>query len=303
MKNHIPVMLPEVLEWLDIKPGQTVVDATLGLGGHASAILERLGDHGKLIGLDQNEGSLAEAKTRLAKYGDQAKLQLANFRQIGGVIDEEAGGTVDKVLFDLGLASWQLDESGLGLSFQRDEPLDMRLDRSLPETAADLIGRVSERELSTILRVFGDEPKAGKMAEAIKKEQPKTTERLAELAIRVKGQGQRKIHPATTVFQALRIAVNDELGALETALIGLPERLPSGSRIVILSYHSGEDRLVKQTFREWAANCHCPPKQPVCTCEGATFKLLTKHAVKPRETEIAANPRARSARLRAVEKI
>ena len=303
MKTHIPVMLAETLERLDIKPGQTVLDATLGLGGHSAAILERLGNTGRLIGLDQNAGSLSEAKTRLAKYAGQTELIQANFREIGLIIDEQFGGEVDRVLFDLGVASWQLDEPGMGLSFQVDEPLDMRLDHGLPETAADLIGRVSTRELATILRVFGDEPKAHKMAEAIKKELPTTTRQLADLAMRVKGRSTRRIHPATLVFQALRIAVNDELGALEAALKALPDRMRPGGKVVVMSYHSGEDRLVKQTFREWAADCHCPPGRPVCDCDGPTYKLLTKHAVKPSEAEVLANPRARSARLRAVEKI
>lgn len=302
--QHKPVLLAETLELLNLHPGLTVIDATVGLGGHAKQIFEQIKPTGRLIGLDQNETSLLTASQRLPQHEPNLRLLNENFRQLGQIIDREFEGKVDRVLFDLGLASWQLDEPGLGLSFQRDEPLDMRLDRRQRETAANLIADRSVKELTAIFRGLGDEPRAQKIAEAIKREPPQTTRELAELILQVKGRSRRSHHPATQVFQALRMAVNDELGALQQALLAGLQRLNPAGRIVVLAYHSGEDRLVKQLFRQ-AANPALLSNEPrVLPVENESmFRLLTRHAMKADDREIQLNNRSRSVRLRAIEQL
>ncbi len=302
--EHTPVLLDETIRLLQLSPGLQVVDGTVGLAGHAKRIAEGIQPGGKLIALDHNARSLAAATEALAALPDITLLQR-NFRQIGQVIDDYFGGHVDRVLLDLGLASWQIEKSGLGLSFQYAEPLDMRQGSTeRGQTAAHLIQTTPEAELADILWRYGEEPQSRRLAKAMKAELPTTTDQLVEVVRSVKGRGFRHHHPATQTFQALRMAVNDEIAALTEALTAVKTCLTPHGRLAVISFHSGEDRLVKQTFRDWSRRCICPPEQPVCTCPGkAEFRLITKSAVQASRQEQLANPRSRSARLRVVEKL
>ncbi|MBW1991430.1 MAG: 16S rRNA (cytosine(1402)-N(4))-methyltransferase RsmH [Deltaproteobacteria bacterium] len=289
-------MVMEVLAGLNIRPGRLYVDGTVGEGGHAAAILDRLLQAGELIGLDKNPDVLQRAASRLAPYTSRFRLFHRSFSQLGEVLEaiqvQEAAG----ILLDLGLSLYLLEHSGRGFSFRRDEPLDMRFDPLEPvPTAADLLNTSSPSELETIFRAYGEEPQARLLArrvvEARRRRPFRTTRDLVEVVttvIRPKGPRSR-IHPATRVFQALRIAVNRELEELETFLSRAPDWLAPQGRLVVLSYHSLEDRLVKQRFLEWE--------------RGGVAKRLTKKPSRPGPEEVRRNPRARTARLRIAEKI
>jgi len=286
--RHVPVLSAEVLHYLDPQPGQTIVDATVGAGGHARLLAERVGTAGRVIGLDQDPAMLRLAQERLR--GLSVALKHRNFDELADVLRDEGLSTVDAVLADLGFASDQLADPQRGLSFQEDGPLDMRLDPTRGEPASALLRRLPERELADIFWRYGEERYSRRVARKIaglrEETAIATTGQLAEL---VRGcvprpRGHRHIiDPATRVFQALRIAVNDELGALERLLAILPECVKSGGRVVIISFHSLEDRLVKQAFR----------KSP------NLFKELTRKPVPASVEEVRSNPRARSAKLRA----
>jgi 16S rRNA (cytosine1402-N4)-methyltransferase len=286
--SHVAVLPAEVLRYLDPQPGQTIVDATVGAGGHARLLAERVGPGGLLIGLDQDAGMLGYAERRLR--GLPIFLMHRNFEDLPAVLRERGIGTVDAVLADLGFCSDQLADPARGLSFQRDGPLDMRLDTSGGEPASAMLRRLPERELADIFWRYGEERfsrrVARKIVEAREKESIATTGQLADLVRSCvpRPRGHRHvIDPATRVFQALRIAVNDELGALERLLDVLPDCVKPGGRVAIISFHSLEDRLVKQAFR----------KSP------DLFKELTRKPIQASEDEIRSNPRARSAKLRA----
>lgn len=275
----------EVLTWLDPQPGQIIVDATVGGGGHALRIAARLAPGGRLIGIDQDPAMLAQAQAVLSEAAVPVTLRYGNFAQLRQVLDELQIERVHGVLADLGFASDQLADPQRGLSFQREGPLDMRLDPTRGEPASRLVNRLSERELADIFWRYGEERFSRRVARRIvevRRRQPiTTTTQLADLVRRCVPRGRGGIDPATRVFQALRIAVNDELAALEQLLRQLPRCLHEGGRAVIISFHSLEDRLVKQAFRsEW-------------------WEVLTRKPVTPSEAEIAANPRSRSAKLRA----
>ena len=286
--RHVPVLSAEVLHYLDPQPGQTIVDATVGAGGHARLLAERVGTAGRVIGLDQDPAMLRLAQERLR--GLSVVLKHRNFDELADVLRDEGLSTVDAVLADLGFASDQLADPQRGLSFQEDGPLDMRLDPTRGEPASALLRRLPERELADIFWRYGEERYSRRVARKVaglrEETAIATTGQLAEL---VRGcvprpRGHRHIiDPATRVFQALRIAVNDELGALERLLAILPECVKSGGRVVIISFHSLEDRLVKQAFR----------KSP------NLFKELTRKPVPASVEEVRSNPRARSAKLRA----
>ena len=287
---HTPVMVPEVLELLGPSPGDRFVDATVGLGGHAEAILERVLPGGRLLGLDCDVDALGRARERLRRFGEAVDLVQGNFRDLAAHV-ADWGGPADGVLFDLGVSSLQLETSARGFSFSLDGPLDMRMDTTRGRTAAELLRRISARELERILRDFGQERYARRIARAIveNRRRLKTTGDLATLVERVVPRRERRIHPATRTFQALRIAVNDELGALDRALADLPQWLAPGGRVAVISFHSLEDRIVKTRFRRFEA-------------EGQLV-VLTKKPLRPTAEEVAANPRARSARLRGARRV
>lgn len=303
---HESVLAKEVVALLRPGPGRILLDCTLGGGGHSLLLLER---GARVIGLDKDPRALAAAKARLARFGEAFRAVRSDFRDAKNVLDALGLGPVDGVLADLGVSSPQLDAPERGFSFSRAGPLDMRM-AGEGETLAGLLRRVDERELARILREYGEEPFARPIARAVKRaveaEETMDTARLAEVvagAIPRKA-WPRRIHPATRTFQALRIAVNDELGALAAWLDALPAMLAVGGRAAAISFHSLEDRMVKGRFRALTRACTCPPDLPVCACGAkASFAPVTRKAVVAGEAEVAANPRARSARLRAVEKV
>jgi len=308
--THKPVLLQEAIELLACREGGTYTDATVGLGGHAAAMAERITPGGRLIGIDRDADALRVTRGRLARFGAAIVLVQDNFDRLAAVLSEQGIGTVDGVLFDFGVSSMQLETPGRGFSFQRTGPLDMRMDASRGATARELVNRAPVRELERIIRDYGEEPSwrrvVGAIAEARERREIVTTDELAGLVERAlpRAARRRKVHPAARTFQALRIAVNDELGAIERALPQALEALAPGGRIVAIAYHSLEDRIVKRTFRRWATGCTCPPEFPVCRCGGkARVRVLTKKPVRPGAREVAVNPRARSARLRACEKL
>ncbi|ACL67226.1 S-adenosyl-methyltransferase MraW [Anaeromyxobacter dehalogenans 2CP-1] len=304
--RHEPVLANEILELLRPRPGELFLDGTLGGGGHSGLLLEA---GARVIALDKDPRALAAATARLARFGEAFRAVRSDFRDAKNVLEALGIAAVDGALVDLGVSSPQLDEAERGFSFSRPGPLDMRMGDT-GETLEDLLRRIDERELARILREYGEEPFARPVARAVKAaletEAPLDTARLAEV---VAGAIPRKawphrIHPATRTFQALRIAVNDELGALAAWLDGLPGVLAPGGRAAAISFHSLEDRMVKEKFRALTQACTCPPDLPVCACGAkASFAAITRKAVKASDEEIARNPRARSARLRAVEKL
>ncbi len=307
---HRPVMAAEVVEYLDPQPGQAIVDGTAGGGGHALLLGERLGPQGTLVLIDRDPEALEAAKSRLDPLEVRKVLIHGNFRRLPGLLDSVGFGLVDGVLLDLGISSHQLDVGERGFSFRTDAPLDMRMDPSSGEPASDLIARLDRKELTRIMRDYGEERWAARIAEFIERERGanpiRTTMQLADIvkAAIPRKAWPRDIHPATRVFQALRLAVNDELGALEEAIDGVVTRLSVGGRIAVISYHSLEDRIVKRAFLRYSGRCQCPPGLPECRC-GARRLLntLTRKPVVPGEIEIRENPRARSAKLRVAERV
>jgi 16S rRNA (cytosine1402-N4)-methyltransferase len=309
---HRPVLLDESLASLALRPGSRVVDGTAGGGGHAEAILRAIAPSGRLIGLDVDEEALAACAARLAPFGDRVHLERASFRELGRVLEGLGVARVDAVLLDLGVSSRQLDAPDRGFRFAEESAdvtaLDMRMDARSPRTAARLLAEAPAAELERWFREYGELPGARRLADAIveaRREAPLRTVRdLLRVVARARVGGGRKHHPATLVFQALRIAVNDELAALDEGLSAAIEALAPGGRLVVIAYHSLEDRIVKERLRAEARGCVCPPRQPVCTCgRSPRVRLLTRRAVRPADEEVRANPRARSARLRAAERL
>jgi 16S rRNA (cytosine1402-N4)-methyltransferase len=300
---HESVLASEVVELLRPEPGKLLLDCTLGGGGHALLFLER---GARVIGIDKDPRALAAANARLARFGEAFRAVRADFRDARNVLGI---AEVDGALADLGVSSPQLDDAERGFSFARKGPLDMRMGQE-GEALADLLRRVDERELARILKEYGEEPFARPVARAVKraleKEGGMDTARLAEVVAQAipRKAWPRRIHPATRAFQALRIAVNDELGALAAWLDGLPGLLAPGGRAAVISFHSLEDRRVKEKFRALTHACTCPPDLPICACGAkATFAPVTRKAVVAGTAETARNPRARSAKLRAIEKL
>jgi 16S rRNA (cytosine1402-N4)-methyltransferase len=301
---HIPVLLQSVLTFLDVKPGGTYVDGTVGAGGHAASILAASSPDGRLLGLDRDPEALRLAAQRLASFGDRVTLRHGSFVFLGSLAEDVA--PVDGILLDLGLSSMQLDDPGRGFAFSREGPLDMRFDPTSPgPTAADLVNDRSVQDLADILYRYGEERQSRRIARAIAAARPlRTTTELAEVVSAARRGRRERIHPATRTFQALRIAVNDELGALETVLPQAVDLLAPGGRLVVISFHSLEDRIVKHYFRQEATDCVCPPDFPICACDHQPrLEVLTSKPVRPDEEEVEANPRARSARLRAAERL
>ncbi len=291
-------------------PGSTHVDCTVGGGGHAVRILEATSPDGRLLGLDADPAAIARTAHRLSRFGERAVLRQANFEQVGEVAPDAGFEQVDGVLFDLGLSSDQLADPDRSFSFRATGPLDMRFDTSRGRPASELVGELPESELADVIYRYGEERQSRRIARAVVREREKAPitsgEQLAAVVERAvpTPRGKRRIHPATRVFQALRIAVNRELETLPVALAAAVELLRPGGRLAVLSYHSLEDRIVKRFFAAERRGCICPPELPVCVCgHEPRLRLVGASPGSPTEGEVAANPRARSARLRAVERL
>jgi 16S rRNA (cytosine1402-N4)-methyltransferase len=311
-EGHLPVLVEEVMSMLAPAPGSLQIDATLGGGGHTERILEATDPDGRLLGLDADGAAIARVDGRLRpRFGDRLVLRRANFRELRDVAPAAGFSAVDGLLFDLGLSSYQLADAERGFGIRTGGPLDMRFDTSRGVPAAELLATLDRTELSALFKRYGEEPQANRIANAIvaaRATAPVTTaEELAALVERVapgNPRVRRRIHPATRVFQALRIAVNEELDALQDGLAAAVDLLRPGGRLVVLSYHSLEDRIVKRFIAAERRGCTCPPELPVCVCgRNPRLRLVTHPSLTPTATEIAANPRARSARLRAAERL
>lgn len=310
MPVHQPVMPVEALAALDAGTGGLFVDATLGLGGHTELILQS-SPLNRVIGFDRDAEAIVLAKERLAEFGERFEAVHCDYRQIKAVLQERKIESVTGILADLGVSSFQFDtpERGFSFRFDEDSPLDMRMDRSQRETAADLVNSLSEAELANVIYEFGEERASRRIARLIVAERAKAaiknTAQLASLVVRaVHQKGHWRIHPATKTFQALRIAVNSELDDLDQFLADAVDMLKPHGRLAIITFHSLEDRIIKQAFRFQSGHCVCPPSQPVCQCGTAKrVTVLTRKAMQPTEAEIAENPRARSAKLRACQKL
>lgn len=310
--SHKPVLLAEAMQYLNCQKGSTIVDCTLGGAGHAQEIAVRIAPGGTLVGLDIDDEALNAAKKALAPFGQQINLELlrASFAELDDVLTDLGTGPVDGFLFDLGISSWHVESSERGFSYKKEGPLDMRMDRRNKITAEYVVNNYPEEELSRIFRDYGEEKFARRIARFIverRKIKPvKTTTELVQIikdAVPASARRGGK-HPARRVFQALRIEVNRELENIHRGITSAISWLRPGGRIVVISYHSLEDRLVKSVFRDFESRCICPPTAPACVCgRKPVIKVLTRKAVRPSEEEIAANPRARSARLRAAEKL
>ena len=308
MYAHVPVLVREVMDFLQPTPGKRYIDGTLGGGGHSEAILSASGPDGQVLGLDRDDEAVAAASERLKRFGARLTARQASFADSHEVLGEMGWDKVDGVILDLGVSSWQIDAAERGFSFRLGGRLDMRMDRRQSLDACRLVNTATVDELMRIFRSYGEEPQARRIAERITVERKlrpiESTDELARLVEGVKGGRRRDHHPATQVFQALRIAVNQELDQLEHFLDDGYALLQPKRRMVIISFHSLEDRLVKNAFRKWGRACLCPPRALVCQCGwNQKVKLLTKKPLVPGDAETAANPRARSAKLRAVERI
>jgi 16S rRNA (cytosine1402-N4)-methyltransferase len=302
---HRPVLLDEVVGYLNPRPGGVYVDCTLGGGGHAREVLKVGGGIARLIGIDRDAVTLKRVRAELKSYGGIVELHHDRYENLPAILN---GRPVDGILFDLGVSSFMLDDPERGFSFRTDGPLDMRMDREQSGTAADIVNGWERRELALIFKKYGEEPFASRVASAIvrarEEAQITSTLQLAEIVRRALPYKKSRTDPATRIFQALRIAVNGEVEGLERVLESGIESLAEGGRIVVISFHSLEDRVVKNSFRRLAKGCICPPRIPQCIC-GLTpaIKALTRKPVKASAEEVSANPRSRSALLRAAEKV
>lgn len=303
--QHIPVLVAEVLRGLSVKPGGRYLDATVGGGGHAVAILEASAPEGHLLGLDRDPEAAQRASARLAPFGDRAKVIHASYIDLLEIARRESFLPLDGVLFDLGFSSWQIDDPERGFAFSLEGPLDMRFDPNSDVTAAMLVNQLDEEALADLLYKYGEEPRSRVIARAIVRARPlHTTVALAGVVAAAVGRRRGRLHPATRTFQALRIAVNRELASLEQVLPDAVSALSPGGRLAVIAFHSLEDRIVKQYVRQESRDCICPPALPVCRCDHQrSLREITHKPVTPSEEESRANPRSRSAKLRVVEKL
>ena len=304
------MLLDECINYLDIKPDGIYVDGTLGLGGHSSEIAKRLGEGGRLIAIDRDLASIERASARLAPWADRVTIVHGNFRDVAAILDEQGVPAVDGMLFDLGVSSPQLDDGQRGFSYMQDAPLDMRMDPSDNVDAWFIVNRWPEEKIARILHDYGDERYAKRIAAAIvARRQEKEIETTLELVDVIKSAMpapalREKQHPAKRSFQAIRIAVNDELSAVSQMMETAPDRLKPGGRLCVISFHSLEDRIIKNAIHERENGCTCPREAPVCTCGFVqTLRSVTRKPVTPTDEELVLNPRSRSAKLRVAERV
>jgi 16S rRNA (cytosine1402-N4)-methyltransferase len=302
---HQPVLYHEVLEALAPQSGRDYLDGTLGAAGHAQGILESSAPDGRLLGLDLDPEALAIARQRLFDFSHRTVIRQSSYKNAPEILNEIGWRKVHGILLDLGVSSMQIDRPSRGFSFMEEGPLDMRFDPTTGQTAAEIVNNLSEEQLADIIWQFGDERYSRRIARAIVKARPiETTQKLSAVIEESVPGYSSQIHPATRTFQAIRIATNKELETLSTSLPELTDCLEIGGRIAIISFHSLEDRIVKQYFKNESRDCICPPEQPVCTCgHKASLKIITKKPIRASEQEVKVNPRSRSARLRVAEKI
>lgn len=308
-KRHEPVLRDEVLRYLNAKREGLIVDGTIGDGGHTHHILKNTESGLRVLGIDRDPNAIGRAEKRLASFRERVRLIHGNYSQLPDILNRAGIAKIDGLLLDLGVSSPQLDSPERGFSFLRDGPLDCRMDPTQKTTAADLLKTLSDAELAFILRTYGEERYYRRVIREIRNAQAKgpieTTLRLSQILSRaVPSPRHAKIHPATRTFQALRIAVNNELEHLKTALRGVIQFLNAGARVLVISFHSLEDRIVKTFFRDEEKGCVCPPKMPVCICgKKSSLKIITRKPVPPSPEEVARNPRASSAKLRVAERV
>ena len=302
---HRPVLYQEVLDFLAPESPKRYLDCTAGAGGHAEGILNACGPAGQLLAIDLDPSAVALTAERLAPFGERAIVRHASYLESADILNEIGWKEVDGIVMDLGVSSMQLDQTDRGFSFRKNGPLDMRFDPRRGKSAAELVNSLDESDLAELIWKYSEERYSRKIAHAILAARPlHSTAELAEVVRRAVGRTHEKQDPATRTFQALRIAANDELSTIEQALPQLIGRLAPKGRIAVISFHSLEDRIVKQTFKRESADCICPPEQLVCTCgHRRQIQLVTHRPLAPSEAEIAQNPRARSARLRVAEKL
>lgn len=309
--RHVSAMVQEVVTCLACRPGGIYVDGTLGGAGHAAAICKAIGPEGCLVGIDQDADAIANAGEVLKPYRTATRLFHGNFTGMADYLSQAGITAVDGILVDLGLSQHQIESSGRGFTFQKDEPLDMRMDERREKRAEALVNHLSESELASIFQRYGEERWSKRIARAIVSARSngpiRTTGQLVDLvrrAVPAKAAAQQKIHPATRIFMALRIAVNDELACLDRFLAVAVDVLKPGGRMCVLSFHSLEDRMVKQRFKQWVDPCTCPPDLPYCSCGAQPLvRLINRKVVRPSQQEVAGNPMARSTRLRCVERL
>lgn len=308
--EHKPVLLAEALQLLRISKGSTVVDCTLGGAGHAEAILEAIVPEGVLLGIDKDDAAMEAARARLAGFSQQIKFLKGSFEELDGLLKEAGVVEVDAFLFDLGVSSYQFDRAERGFSYRHEAPLDMRMDMSQTFTAMDVVNDYPEEELARIIREYGEEKWAKRIARVIAERRRRkpigtTFDLVAAVKAAIPAPARRRGgHPAKRTFQAIRIEVNAELEAVDRGVRQSINWLVPGGRVVVISYHSLEDRIVKRIFTELSKGCECPPELPVCVCgKEPLVKVITKKAITPSKEEIEANPRASSAKLRAAEKV
>jgi len=308
--EHIPVLFKETIEYLNCQPGGTYVDGTLGGAGHSFEIAKKIGSTGTLIGIDQDLAAINAAKEKLANVECEVKIVRENYKNIDQVLERLNIKEVDGFLFDLGFSSYQIDTPERGFSYKYDAPLDMRMDQRKSKTAADLLNSLSQSKLTEIIKEYGEERWASRIAEFIvkyRKDKPfeKTTELVSVIKAAIPASARRKgPHPARRTFQALRIAVNNELEIIPKTIERILPPLKAGGRIAIITFHSLEDRIVKHKFKDLANGCVCPPDFPVCACDEETqVKIITRQPIVAKDEELENNSRARSAKLRVVEKL
>ena len=308
--KHIPVLFHEIMDIMAPEPGEVFVDCTLGGGGHSRGFLERMGDDGRLIGIDQDTNALQAAGQNLAEFGNRVTYVHSNYNNLDEILNTYAPDGVDGILFDIGVSSHQLDEKDRGFSYMQDAPLDMRMNQSQSFSAWDVVNTYSEDELHRIIKEYGEERWAKRVAQFIvefRKDKPvETTGELVDIIKRAipKGAREEGSHPAKRTFQAIRIEVNDELGVLTRTISVAAKHLKKGGRLGIISFHSLEDRIVKEQFRYLASDCICPPELPFCQCDKVSeVKILTRKPVTATKEELEANSRSKSAKFRAVVKI
>lgn len=308
--KHIPVLFHEIMDIMEPKPGEFFVDCTLGGGGHSKGFLERTSPDGRLIGIDQDTNALAAAQQNLSSYEGRVVFVHSNYQNLDAILNEYAPEGVDGILFDIGVSSHQLDEKDRGFSYMQDAPLDMRMNREQSLDAWQVVNTYSEDELHRIIKEYGEERWAKRVAKFIvefRSQKPiETTGELVDIIKRAipKGAREEGSHPAKRTFQAIRIEVNNELGVLQDTIAVAVKHLKKGGRLGIISFHSLEDRIVKEQFRYFASDCICPPELPFCQCDKVSeVKILTRKPVTASAEELEANSRAKSAKFRAVEKI